>query len=716
LPQRPLLRLPNPEPIAPPRPPRGGQNIIKPSRNRQAERLAPRFDRLANVAGAAQDVMQLRMDPDAIAPERAIVFEVAGSLIDFYKHAADIGLEFLADDEMEFAPDQDFQVKGDPEDAVSGRIYLAMPDVEALRQLVRLWQRYISGRRMADGFGLWSKLFGLLKDVRPWGPQDRLSPDTLEYWSQRLQENPDEPVRFEVELWYRENAEVRARSFTAFGTTVLDFGGQIIDHAVISEIRYDAALIILPAARIRELLENPTVSLARADEIMYIRPQTMAEFSVDSDREDDPQHQVAPDRAIFLPPIAALFDGYPVQSHQRLANRLTIDDPDDFADGYVVPARKHGTEMASLILHGDLNRGEAPLQRLLYVRPVMRPIQTFDGWDERTPSDQLLIDLIYHAVRRMKEGDGGEPATAPTVILVNLSLGDPHRPFAGPMSPWARLLDYLAYRYRILFLVSAGNVRDVLSLPGYTSWNDFESASVEERERAVLEAVNENKAHRTLFSPAEAMNVITVGAAHRDGAPVRAAAMAVDPISAGNLPNVSSAVGLGFKRVVKPDILLDGGREYVRFVGTNPNLQIRPVSVSGRAFGLLAAASDPAGADLSRTALTWGTSGATALATRAGHRIFDALMDRDGGSFLADTPEQYHALLVKTLLVHGAAWGNRFEIVEEVVGGRHHFKKDGVSRLLGYGALDVMRVLECQIASNRDPGIAPNNDPLVGVV
>lgn len=694
MPERPLLRLPNPEAIAPPRPPRGGQSVTKPSRGRQAERLAPRFDRLVQVVGDSQQVMQLRADPEAIAPERAIVFEVAGSIVEFYQRAADIGLEYLADDETEFDPDDDFQIKDKPEEEVSGRIYLAMPDVEALRQLVRLWRRYVAGQRMADGFGMWTQLFGLLKDVRPWGPQDRIPPETLEFWNERLQEAPDEPVRFEVELWYRENAAVRTRSFAALGATVGSLGGQIIDHAVISEIRYDAALIDLPAARIRELMNDPTVSLARADEVMYIRPQTMVEFPVDDDPIDD-LAEMPPVGGNELPPIAALLDGYPVQNHQRLANRLIIDDPDGFADGYIVAARKHGTEMASLILHGDINRGELPLERRLYVRPVMLPVQTLNGWEERTSADRLLIDLIYRAIRRIKEADDDEPAVAPRVILVNLSLGDPHRPFAGPMSPWARLLDYLAYRYRILFLVSAGNVTDAISLPGYANWNDFENASVEDRERAVFEAINESKAYRTLFSPAEAMNIITVGAAHRDGAAVRAAAMAVDPIGTGDLPNVSSAVGLGFKKVIKPDILLDGGREYVQFQGTNPHLHVRPSRASGRAFGLLAAVPDPAGVDLSRTGLTWGTSGATALATRAGHRVFDALMDRDGGSFLADTPPQYYALIVKALLLHGAAWGQRVDMIEEIVGGSHYPKKDGVSRLLGYGVLDTARIVEC---------------------
>ena len=36
--------------------------------------------------------------------------------------------------------------------------------------------------------------------------------------------------------------------------------------------------------------------------------------------------------------------------------------------------------------------------------------------------------------------------------------------------------------------------------------------------------------------------------------------------------------------------------------------------------------------------------------------------------------------------------------------------------LTGHSGVSANMAIRCQIASNRDPGIAPNNDPLVGVV
>ena len=86
-----------------------------------------------------------------------------------------------------------------------------------------------------------------------------------------------------------------------------------------------------------------------------------------------------------------------------------------------------------------------------------------------------------------------------------------------------------------------------------------------------------------------------------------------------------------------------------------------------RLYGLGAAAPDPTGQGRpGYVALSDGTSSATALATRAAHQIFDALMDRDGGSLLADMDPQFYAVVVKTLLVHGARWGGKANLLKGI--------------------------------------------------
>src|SRR5581483_7730 len=269
--------------------------ISRPGPQNQGGRLGPRFERLRQVAAqpAAQATMTLRADPDGIAPERAIVFEVAGSLGDFYSQAGRIlGLEFLLEDDVELPPDDDFHIveikKGEQlrsDSPIGGRLYMAMPDLRALQEILRLWDIYRRGEAMPWGFAPWKTLFDLLRDVRAWGPVDRVPPETLDYWRERIHARPEEPVRFEVELWFHQRADRRARTALEIGDQIAALGGQVVSAAAIEPIRYHGMLVDLPPERVTELLEHPDVTLARLDDIMYLRPQSVAVFP---DLEDDP--------------------------------------------------------------------------------------------------------------------------------------------------------------------------------------------------------------------------------------------------------------------------------------------------------------------------------------------------------------------------------------------------------------------------------------------
>src|SRR5699024_4322565 len=125
----------------------------------------------------------------------------------------------------------------------------------------------------------------------------------------------------------------------------------------------------------------------------------------------------------------------------------------------------------------------SPANSRLYVRPVMYPQQVgFDSFEERMPPDELAIDLIWRVFIRMFEGEGDEEPTAPTVRIVNMSLGDLKRRFAGVLSPWARLIDYLTWQHGVLIVVSAGNIPDPVPLDEIAAWSDFENVAPAERE------------------------------------------------------------------------------------------------------------------------------------------------------------------------------------------------------------------------------------------
>ena len=304
-----------------------------------------------------------------------------------------------------------------------------MPDTRALRELLRLWDLYQAGRPAARGFAPWYNLFGQLRALRAWGPIDRIPEETIDYWEAKLERaEADLLIRTEVELWSFATTHRQREASEQFEATVAEAGGTIIDRASIREIGYEGAPIDLPAGEVRRLIHREEVRLAICDEVMFLRPQSTAEFPTSVEPVEAAAAPEATVEADQLP-IAALFDGMPVQGHRLLDGRLVLDDPDDLDTLSVVADRRHGTEMASLILHGDRNLVEPSLQRPLYVRPVLyAPGQ---GRDECPNQDKLLIDTIYRAVRRMKEGDDEGEATEPSVFIVNLSLGDKNRPFSG---------------------------------------------------------------------------------------------------------------------------------------------------------------------------------------------------------------------------------------------------------------------------------------------
>ena len=229
----PLLPIPNPAPDRRPTGQRGGSRLRLPDRTRQGERLQPVFQRLRDVFEAGRNPVALREDPAGVTPERALVLDVAGGIDDFYQAAQRIdGLEYLGDEETEFEPDQDFaeldarkgrKGKDRTDKPVVGRLYLAMPDTRALQQLVRLWDRYQAGEQASQGFGPWFDLFDRLRELRAWGPTDRVPDSTMDWLAEALEARKD-PVRVEVEIWSYQGAERRRQSSIRLERAVRDAG------------------------------------------------------------------------------------------------------------------------------------------------------------------------------------------------------------------------------------------------------------------------------------------------------------------------------------------------------------------------------------------------------------------------------------------------------------------------------------------------------------
>ncbi len=669
-------------------PPRG------PSAGRQGRRLTPQFQALQD-ALAAQRVVS-GTDARETDPELVVVFDVAGSVDGFLRAVERVdGLAFLAEiEEDDTEPDEDFFVagrNGNPTDvSVPETLYLVLANAEAVAQVVRLFELWLEDpdRPFERGLTPLKDAFSHLRAVRRWGPVDRVQETgLLEQWAEDVAVVGGQGfARVEVELWFRGDIGTRRAAQARVERLVKEAGGAVVSTATLPEVQYHAVLARIPYDQVQAVLNQgpEAIELLTANAVMFVTPSRP--MSLPAGRPAlaaVPEVGARPDP--LVPPRIALLDGLPLANHEVLAGRLVIDDPDSISARYSSAKQHHGTAMASLLCHGDLTAPGPALSTPVYVRPVLEPHEFLD--EEVVIRDRLLVDVLHSAFVRMFEGAAGHPPAAPSVRIVNLSVGDPARVFARRLSPVARLLDWLIHRYNVLVLVSAGNHACQHKVVG--SVVDDPAALRD----AVLAAGFDDARGRRLLAPAEAVNAVTVGALHADNLNGDIPDTVLDGVAHGH-PAAYSAVGFGHRRAVKPEILLPGGRQLFSrppAAGSGAvTLTTAPQAATGP--GLLAAAPDPSGGT-GGTSYGCGTSNATALASRTANEIFDVLTGLRSSADEPSFPDaQYHPVLAKALLVHAAAWGDVGTALRQALGLTGRTARRDLTQLLGYGPVHPNRV------------------------
>ena len=700
----PLLVFPDPVPADRAKRTSGGGRLRGPDAAVQAHRLVPQFRRLQEAMEKRH--IALQDNPLGLLPEQALVLETIGSIENFIRAVEKIsGLEWLAEYELEdIAPQYGFEDEESPDKQLKGRLFLVMTEQQALSQLQSLFERWRRDRDVAFPSGLapLRHAFLYLRTIRPWDVEDRIrETGILEDWQDRL-EHDESDVPFEAEFWFRRNAARRDQVESQMRDIIAAMEGELVESCVIPDIAYHAVLGRLPRSQVQAIIGAPEafrdILLLQCEDIMHVRPVGQCAVRLPDEGQTEPLSdeelaRLVPERELADgAPVVALFDGMPLTGHRLLDNRVIVDDPDGYEAAYQAHERMHGTGMASLICHGDLDQGSDAAEKPLYARPILQPRRGYGGhFMETIPPDVLPVDLIHRAVRRLFEPEGDEPPAAPTVRFVSLSICDPMRPLLRQMSSWARLLDWLAWKYRILFIVSAGNHRHDIELEIPPS--SLGSLVPDQRERAIIRAVASDTRNRRLLSPAETLNGLTVGALHQD-ASRSAGANLIDPFVQMGGPNVVSAHGPGYRRAIKPDVFLPGGRQLLtEKLGTdhsNATLRIaNRVSPPGQR---VAAPGDPG--QLDRTWYTRGTSNATAIASRGAgilYRLIDQLRLQPG----VHVPREYDVVLTKALLAHGAGWESALSSYEAALKNRENSRefKEYVGRFLGYGSASLARVV-----------------------
>jgi hypothetical protein len=671
--------------------------VTTPNASRQGIRLTPQFQELH--AALAAKRASLSMSAAESDPELVVVFDLAGSAERFVRAIAGIpGLDFLAElDEDLLPPDEDFYYSSREGEAldvgVPQSLYMVMSNEQAVTELVRLFELWLDDPAITfeRGLGGLKEVFPLLRAVRRWGPSDRVrETGLLEVWAEDIRVvGASGRARVEIELWFRSEQAQRIAAERAVEDILNRHGGRLLTRGLITEVAYHGLLADVPYAQVEHVLaEGPeAIELLTAESVMFVSPAKPMQFprlAADFMQQDRLPELGPPPSG---PPRVGLLDGLPLANHVALRGCLIIDDADDRAANYPVARQCHGTAMASLLSHGDLSAPGPPLSSRIYVRPILQPHEFAE--DEVTPPGELLIDLIHRAFQRMFEEVRNRDAAAPSVRIINLSIGDPVRQFARILSPLAKLLDWLAHKYNLVVVVSAGNHSVKLENIPTAALADHEALKT-----CVIQTLHEKAPIRRIISPAEAINAVTVGASHSDESQIDQYPDTVIDCMPVGAPAGYSPVGFGFRRSVKPDVMFPGGRMlYVRPTsGSSDVVTLDSVRSSAVGPGILVAAPGLTG-ELDGTCFTHGTSNAAALASRSVNRIFDLLEDLAAapGEFPFPSAE-YYPVLAKALLAHAAGWGEVSKELNSALKFPKNKERRSLTQILGYGSVDAGRL------------------------
>jgi len=662
----------------------------------QSQRLATPLSRLTTAFEAGR--LAVADDPTALEPEQILVLEIAGELSEFVNAVRKVpGLEFLAEelDEDKVDPDEFAAVdSGGRRRPYKRELFLVASDYVAWQQLLSLYDRFQREEEFPRGLTPFRHLFGRLRTLRPWDDRDRLGrTGVLDVWEHELRTAPDdELVSFEAELWLRRDEQRRNTSLQQLRTELEAHGGELLQSLINEEIGYHGVLGSAPARLLRDAVTHHEIRWLSTGGVRFFHAVGQIAAPAPTNVEPEPLGRQPLPAAVTGPPRVALLDGIPLANHVLLHDRLIIDDPDGWEATTPASRRVHGTSMASLVVHGDLGVERSPLSTSIYVRPILRA--DAPSWvpspREELPRDRLPVDTVHEAVARLFEG---ETPASPDVRIVVLAIGDGSMPFDRFVSPLARLLDWLSFRYRVLFLVPAGNQLAPLEIPADTRLDN-----PQELQHEMLCALQRHAMLRRLLSPAESVNALTIGAAHSDDSAAPVNDDRVDPFLSTDLPSVISAIGSGARRAIKPDLLLPGGRQLVRVEPpAQDGRRLITIPPSTRPPGARTAAPSTQAGVLDATVHATGTSIATALGGHHAGRLIDefaALRTTHGDAAPA---QDFDVVLVKAALVHSARWRTARSLVDDTQQelGRRRRYRGAVARIAGYGRADPRRVLVC---------------------
>ena len=252
------------------------------------------------------------------------------------------------------------------------------------------------------------------------------------------------------------------------------------------------------------------------------------------------------------------------------------------------------------------------------------------------------------------------------------------------MSPIARLLDFLAYKYKILFIISAGNHPEIINYVDKT-FDELKALDSTTRNLVFGKAIKENQRNLKVLAPAESLNGLTIGALYDDFSTITENDRFILAVEKG-MPSPISAIGKGYRSIITPDLFYYGGIKYVRKQLDGKSTW----AISTRMPGCLSAAPYGAG-EADGSTFSFGTSDAAAQITHEAAKCHDVLDQVFVGETGKSLPIESTAILLKAMLAHGASWetiANKLSLSMET-------SSKQLGRWLGNGIPNIDRVIEC---------------------
>jgi hypothetical protein len=192
-----------------------------------------------------------------------------------------------------------------------------------------------------------------------------------------------------------------------------------------------------------------------SEQYMFVRSiESNAEVVVEAAIQADPIPQIIQiDRVRCQTPVAVVDSG--VNDTCSLLAGLVVRSINELPPGSAGPHMAHGTFVASRVVYGDDITGVLSRR----ARPWCPVIDV-----QVTGDDGLGNRLSQHAAQLGEVLQRVVPTLAPQVKVFNLSLGI--APITdGRYSVLARLIDFLSREHQVLFVISAGNIKDPAAAP-----------------------------------------------------------------------------------------------------------------------------------------------------------------------------------------------------------------------------------------------------------